>query len=152
MLSGEAQVGIRMKDFGQREPVSYKLVHELPGDPTPLAATADHPPPEFAHLETKIAKTGYVARNGMVVEVASNHALQPLPDFHQRLMHAPPKFILHLFQLSKESLSDTLSQHEELAVLPGLPADMHEPQKVERLRLALPTLLPTCFGKTPEFD
>jgi hypothetical protein len=31
-------------------------------------------------------------------------------------MHALPKFILHLFQLGKESLSDTLAQHEELAV------------------------------------
>src|SRR5438445_11195157 len=93
MLSVEAQMGIWMKDFGQREPLSYKLVHELPGDPTPLAATTDHPQPELAHLETKIAKTGYVAGNSMIVEVALYHAPQPFPNFRQWLMHEPPKYL-----------------------------------------------------------
>lgn len=67
-------------------------------------------------------------------------------------MHAHPEFVLHLFQLGKESLSDTLAQRKELAVLPGLSTDVGEAQKVERLRFALPVLLPTCCGKTPEFN
>ena len=79
----------------------------------------------------------------MIVEVTLNHAPQPFPDFRQRLMHALPKLVLHLFQLGKESLSDTLAQHEELAVLPSLSTDVGEAQKVERLRPALPMLLPT---------
>ena len=152
MLGVEAQVGIRMKDFGEWKPLLNKTSHVLPRHPALLTATLYHSQPTFAHLKSKALETGEISRNGMEVEVASNHALQPLPDFRQRLMHAPPKFVLHLFQLSKESLSDTLAQHEELAVLPGLPADMREPQKVERLRLALPTLFPTYCGKTPEFD
>ena len=74
----------------------------------------------------------------MIVEVALYHAPQPFPDFRQRVMHARPKLVLYLFQLGKESLSDTFAQHEELAVLPGLPTDGGEAQKVERLRLAFP--------------
>ena len=35
---------------------SYELVHELPGDSTPLAATADHPPPELAHSKRKLRR------------------------------------------------------------------------------------------------
>jgi hypothetical protein len=49
----------------------------------------------------------------MIVEVTSNDAPQPPPDFRQRLMHPPAKFVLYLFQLGKESLSDTLAQQEE---------------------------------------
>ena len=116
-----------MKDFGQREPLSYKLVHELPGDPTPLAATTDHPQPELAHLETKIAKTGYVAGNSMIVEVALYHAPQPFPNFRQWLMHKPPKYLPDLLQFGQESLTDGLAQHEEFAVLPGLSTNVREP-------------------------
>jgi hypothetical protein len=131
MLSVETQVGIRMKDFGRREPLSYKLVYELPGDPTPLAATTDHPQPELAHLETKIAKTGYVAGNSMIVEVALYHAPQPFPNFRQWLMHQPQKYLPDLLQFGQESLTDGLAQHEEFAVLPGLSTNMREPQKVK---------------------
>ena len=67
-------------------------------------------------------------------------------------MHALPELVLHLFQLGKESLSDTLAQHEELAVLPSLPTDVGEAQKVERLRLVLSMLLPAYCGKTPELE
>ena len=88
----------------------------------------------------------------MVVEVALNDAPQPFSNFRQWLMHAYSKFVLHLFQFGKESLSNTLAQHEELAALPGSSANVREPQKVECLRLPLPTLLPTCRGITPEFD
>src|ERR1700730_9539400 len=105
MFSVEAQGGIRMKDVGQREPLSYEVVHELPGDPTPLATTADHPPPELAHLETKIAKTGYVAGNSMIVEVALYHAPQPFPHFRQWLMHEPTKCLPDLFKFGQESLT-----------------------------------------------
>jgi hypothetical protein len=97
-------------------------------------------------------ETGEVAGHGMIVEVALNHAPQPFPDLHQRLMHAQPKFVLHLFQLGEESHSDGLAQHKELAVLPGLSTEVREAQKAKRLRLALSTLLSTCGGKTPEFN
>src|SRR6516225_11037572 len=44
-------------------------------------------------------------------------------------MHAHPKLVLHLRQIGKESLPDTLAQHEELAVLPSLSTNVGEAQK-----------------------
>jgi len=67
-------------------------------------------------------------------------------------MHSLPKFVLYLFQFGEESLADGLAQHQEPAGLSGLSTDVREPQKVESLRLALPTLLPTCGNKTPELN
>ena len=139
----EAQVGIRMKDFGPGKPLCSETSQVLPRHPAFLAATLQYPQPAFAHFTPKALETGEVSGNGMIVGVALYHAPQPFPDFRQRMMHALPKLVLHLFQLGKESLSDTLAQHEELAVLPSLPTDVGEAQKVERLRLALPMLLPT---------
>ena len=133
MLGVEAQVGIRMKDFGEWKPLLNKTSHVLPRHPALLTATLYHSQPTFAHLKSKALEAGEISRNGMEVEVASNHALQPLPDFRQRLMHAPPKFVLHLFQLSKESLSDTLAQHEELAVLPQALAQTEWPTCAQRI-------------------
>src|SRR5437879_12754804 len=83
MLGVEAQVGIRMKDFGEWKPLLNKTSHVLPRHPALLTATLYHSQPTFAHLKSKALETGEISRNGMEVEVASNHALQPLPDFRQ---------------------------------------------------------------------
>ena len=88
----------------------------------------------------------------MIVVVALYHASQPFPDYRQWLMQANPEVVPHLFQFGKEALSDTLAQHEELAVLPGSSTNMCESQKVKRLRLPLSTLLPIYCGKTPELN
>src|SRR5262249_6401271 len=148
----EAQVGIRMKDFGPGKPLFSETSHVLPRHPTFLTAPLEYPQPAFAHFTPKALETDEVSGNGMIVEVALYHAPQPFPDFRQRLMHAHPELVLHLFQLGRESLSDTLAQHEELAVLPSLSTDVGEAQKVKRLRFTSPMLLPTCCSKTPELN
>src|SRR5260370_30648847 len=102
-----------------------------------------HPQPTFAHLKPKTPKTDDIAGNCVIVEVALNHALQPLPNLCQRLMHSLPKFVLYLFQFCEDSLADGLAHHKQLAVLPGFSTDGREPQKFENFPLALPTLLPT---------
>ena len=152
ILGVEAQIRVRMKDFGPGKPLCSETSQVLPRHPAFLAATLQYPQPAFAHFTPKALETGEGSGNGMIVEVALYHAPQPFPDFRQRMMHALPELVLHLFQLGKESLSDALAQHEELAVLPSLPTDVGEAQEVERLRLALPMLLPAYCGKTPELD
>jgi len=141
-----------MKNFGRRKPLLNETSKALPRDPAFLATAMEHTQPTFAHLKPKTPQTDDIAGNCMIVEVALNHAPQPLPYLRQRLMHSLPKLILHLFQFGEESLTNGLAQHEELAVLSGLSTDVGEPQKVESLRLALPTLLPTCCYKTPELN
>ncbi len=79
----------------------------------------------------------------MIVEIALDHAPQPPPDLGGRLMPASPKLLaLQLSgQFCRESLADRLTFDDEPAGLPSLSTHMREPQKVERLRLALPSLL-----------
>src|SRR5438094_8907338 len=88
----------------------------------------------------------------MIVEVALYYAPQPSPDFCQRLMQTYPQGGLHLFQPGEQPLPLGFAQHEELAVLPGAPANMRKPQEVERLRLALTPSLPVVGSKPPELN
>jgi hypothetical protein len=70
MLGVEAQIGIRMKDFGEWKPVLNQTGHVLPRRSALLTATLYHSEPAFAHLKPKALETGEVSRNGMLVEVA----------------------------------------------------------------------------------
>ena len=90
MRGVEAQVGIRMKDFGPGKPLGSETSQVLPRHPAFLAATLQCPQPAFAHFTSKALETGEVSGNGMIVEVALYHAPQPFPDFRQRVMHALP--------------------------------------------------------------
>jgi hypothetical protein len=133
-----------MKDLGYGEPLLRDALEKLPRSPAPLAATSDHAQPALMYLDPKAPEAGEIPGYSMIVEVALYHAPQPFPDFRQRLMHAPPKAGLHLFQFGEASLSDGLAQHGELAVLPGFPTNVCEPQEVAQRRNR------TCYKKRPE--
>ncbi len=141
-----------MKNLGQRKPLGSKTLQQLPCHPAPLTASSERSQPALAYLEPKAPETGEIAGNRMIVEVALYHAPQPSPDFCQRLMQTYPQGGLHLFQLGEQPLPLGLAQHEELAALPGAPANMREPQEVERLRLALTPSLPVVGSKPPELN
>ncbi len=49
----EAQVGIRMKNFGPGKPLFSKTSQVLPRHPAFLTATLQHPQPAFAHFTPK---------------------------------------------------------------------------------------------------
>jgi len=105
MLGVEAQVGIRMEDFGPGKTLCSENSQVLQRHPPFLAPTLQHPQPAFAYFTPKALDTGEVSGNGMIVEVALYRAPQPFSDVRQRLMHALPELVLHLFQLGKGSLS-----------------------------------------------
>ena len=95
-----------MKNFGTRQPLVSKANNVLPRDLAPLTATSKNAQPAVTDLFPKAPETGDVPGYSMIVVVALNHAPQPFPDCRQRLMHTPPKFVLHLLQFGEESLSD----------------------------------------------
>src|SRR5215471_13028730 len=64
-------------------------------------------------------------------------------------MPASAKLRLDFKQLSPHPLADRLAPHR-IAPLPVLPADMREPQKIERLGLAFSSLVPVDLGMPPE--
>src|ERR1700747_172985 len=104
------------------------------------------------HLKPKGFQTIRVAGYRVIVEVALNNGPQPLPALGHGLVPAPSKLLLQLFQLCREALPDGLTHDCELAGYSGHPAYMREAQKVERLRLALATLLSVCGCETPELN
>jgi hypothetical protein len=66
-------------------------------------------------------------------------------------MHPSSELLLDLLQLRSHTFADRLSLHLERPV-PGLPADVREAQKVERLGLAFSSPFPVRVGKPPELD
>jgi len=68
-----------------------------------------------------------------------------------RAVHPRAELLLDLLQLGSHALAHRLALHGEVPLL-GLPADVREPQKVERLGLPFPSSFPVLFGEPPELD
>jgi hypothetical protein len=66
-------------------------------------------------------------------------------------MHAPAKLLLDFQQFAPHPFADRFALHR-IAPLPVLPADMRESQKIERLGLPFPSLVPADLGKPPELN
>jgi hypothetical protein len=66
-------------------------------------------------------------------------------------MHPRPKLLLNLSQLASHAFTDRLASYHE-APQTVLPADMREPQKVERLRFPFSSTASVLFGKPAELD
>jgi len=100
----EAQIRIRMKNLGVREPACYKWFKLRPGDRVFLTSAPERAEPTLAHFLPKTLETGEVPRHSVVVEVALHHASQPLAEFRHWLMPASSKLLLQLFELCEEAL------------------------------------------------
>jgi len=68
-----------------------------------------------------------------------------------RAVHPRAELLLDLLQLGSHALAHRLAPHSKVPA-PGLPANMREPQKVERLGLPFPPSFPVLFGEPPELD
>jgi hypothetical protein len=77
--------------------------------------------------------------------------LEPFPGLRHRIVHSSSELLLNLLQLRPHTLADRLAPHLERPA-PGLPADVREAQKIERLGLAFPSPSPVRFGIPPELD
>jgi len=87
----------------------------------------------------------------VVVEVALHDRLEPLSRLRHRIVHSRAELLLDLLQLGSHALADCPALHGEVPV-PSLPANVREPQKVERLGLTFPSPFPVLFGKPPKLD
>ena len=81
----------------------------------------------------------------------SHHACQPAPLFRYREMHTLPELVFDLGQLRPHPLRDGLALQPEPSVL-GLPAEVREAKKVERLGLPVATNCTCPCGVAPELD
>jgi len=133
---GDAQTArrIRTADMGRRKPFADEPFHSFPLDATMLASPAQSAMPEVAHGVTKMGQSMPVARHSEVSDMPAHNGLQPLSDFRNRVMHAPPQADLHLLQLGLHALANRLPKHHEPSLL-CLPADVREAEEVEGLGL-----------------
>jgi len=151
MFGGEARVGVRMERTWSREPPFGQSAHSRPIGPVFLPPAPKCPAPEADHPIAKYAKSAQVSRDCVVVEVALHDGLEPFPRQRYWIVHALTKLKLDVFQLGYHALGDRFALEGELPLL-GLPTDMREPQKAERLRLAFSSLIPAEFGIPSELD
>lgn len=105
----KAQIGIRMKNLGVREPAFYEWVKLRPGDRVFLTPTPERAEPTLADLLPKTVETGEIPGHGVVVEVALHHTSQPLAEFRHWFVPASSKLLLQLFELCEEALPNGLA-------------------------------------------
>ena len=132
-------------------PASSQLSHPRPRQAMLLAPMDQRGPPEPDHPIAECGQTVGVSRYRVVVEVALYDRLEPLSRLLDRIVHAFAKLRLDFPHLRPHAIPDGLPPNGKLPV-PVFPADMREPQKVERLRLAFPSSFPVLFGKPPELN
>src|SRR5207245_462529 len=78
-----------------------------------------------AHLSERLQSL-LVARNGMVLEIAPHHRLQPLHCIADRLVHPLPQLRLDIFQLRCHALAHGLSSDCEAARFAARPTNVSE--------------------------
>jgi len=135
-----------------RQPPFVDPAHPCPGQALALlAATPQRFEPVPGELVTEGLDCLAVARHAVVGHVPAHHAGQPAALHRNGLMHAPPQLVFNLLQLRPHPLGDRDPLHPELPALRRR-ADMREPEKVERFRLALAPGCPVAGGEPPELD
>jgi hypothetical protein len=87
-----------MADTGRRQPTVDEPFPALPLDASLLAPPSKDVVPEVAHGEAKVGQGVPVARHSEVSDMPAHQGLQPLADFRNRVVHAPPQFGLHRLQ------------------------------------------------------
>ena len=151
MNSVKASAGPRMEDARLRDPSGLQLLHTCPVQIMPLAATDQKLPPQPSYPKSEHAEGIRVARYRVVVEVALNDRLEPLPGYGHRFVHALPELLFDFCQLPPQALAYRVALHRKVPV-PVLPADMRESQKIERFGLPFSSPFPVSLGKSSELD
>src|ERR1700730_11535443 len=130
----EARLWVRVQDADLGEQGAESLEEAVPGPPASLAASANLTKPEAKHRVPERSQSLLVARNGVILEKAPPHRLQPFDRLRQRVMHSASQFGLDLLQLRCHPFADCRTGDDEMARLPVSPTDVSETAKVEGFR------------------
>src|SRR5271165_958999 len=151
VLDGEALVrpGVEEARFG--EPMIGELPDPLPGHAVLLAAPPERAPPEVHDVVSERCDGSHVGRDGVVVEEAGDHLLEPCALLADRPVHPPPQLRLHFLELRPHAVAPALPLDLELAGA-GLAADVGESEEGEGLRFALSALFTVRRRKAAELD
>src|SRR5216684_7216764 len=109
--------------------------HAFPRDASSLAPACEHAVPELAHGETKVSEGVPITRDAEVANMPAHHGPQPRAHHRNGVMHASLQVGFHRLQLGLHARAVGLPKHGEPSLSRG-PAQMREPEKVERSRLS----------------
>src|SRR6266480_2731952 len=150
--NAHAAQGIGMTDTSRRQPAGDQAPHTIPEDTTILAAPRQRAMPKPSHLKPKDTQCRSIHGHSVILDVSTNHRLQPLALFGNGIMHAPLEFRFHLVQLRLQPFAYRLPQHREHSVASLLRANVRKAEKVERLRLPFSSLLLVLDRKRTKFQ
>src|ERR1035441_1227451 len=151
MCGGEPLGWPGMQDVRDGQPAGRELMQSFPVEAMALAALAQLGSPQPGQPVAKESQAVEVSRYRVIVEVALHDRPEPFTGLRHRIVHPPSELLLDLLQLGPQAFADRLAPHRESS-LSGLPADVREAQKVERLRLTFSSPFPVQLGKRPELD
>ncbi len=140
-----------MCDAGGRELSSSKTVNPCPVDTASLAATPKRLIPVPFHLVAESRHCDDIAWHGVVGEVPSRHAGQPLALLGDRLMPPSLQLVFDLLEFGSHPFGNRGPPQPEPSVL-SVPANVREAQEVERLRLPDTPLRAMLGRKAPKLD
>ena len=151
MNSVKASAGPRMEHTYLRDPSGLQLLHTRPVQIMSLSATDETLPPQPGYPKSEHAEGIRVARYRVIVEVALNDRLEPLPGYGHRIVHALPEFLFDFCQFPPKALANRVTLHRKVPV-PVLSADVRKSQKIERFGLSFSSSFPVLLGKSAELD
>src|SRR4051794_1673917 len=140
-----------MTDARWWKPVADQLRHTVPRERVLLAAPPERTPPEVAHPMPERRERPAIGGHRIIGEVASDDLPQPRALDRDRLMHAPPKLLLHLLELGTSPIGPGNPLEEEPS-LAGPAADVCEPEEVEGFRFGQAPARSACSRMAAELD
>ena len=141
-----------MVHTGRREPASDKALHALPRESGFLTAAPQRAVPQPRHPIAEQGQRRRVHGHSVVTQMPAHHRAQPPSHLWNRIVQTAPKLGFHLPQFRLQPLTHRLPEHREPSVASLRPADVREPEKGERFRLALPSSPAVLGRKRPELD
>ncbi len=128
-----------------------KPVHPLPPHQAFLTTSGQRSVPVSAHFVAKPCTGPEIARNAVVLAVATYYRSQPLAHFWDWIVPASLQLGFHLFELGPQAICRCLPMHQELS-RPGPPTAVAEPKELEGLRFPLSSLLSVLGGISPKLQ
>lgn len=116
---------------------SDETPESLPSHARALAAAPNGVHPGPADFGSEHSEPFEIARHGVIVQIALYDALEPRADHFDWRVSSSHQIFPDRFQRRPHPLRHGQPPHNEASVLPALPADVHEAEKIEGFRPAL---------------
>ena len=145
VFDGEASSGPWMKDAGWGQELCREFGHPVPCGAISLASLYKRTSPDIGHIVPEGSKASAICGDRMIREVSTDNLSKPLTLKRDGFVHAPSQLLFDHSQPRPHPVPARLPLELEGAPA-GPAADVSETKKVERLRLAQPTVL-SIFGR-----